>query len=236
MSLELTGIVKAYGAQVALDGVDLTVPAGAIVALLGPNGAGKSTLISIAAGLLEPDAGTVRRASVGVAPQEIGVYPALTVRENLRAFGELHGLGARAARARAEALLGPFVLRALAGRAAGRLSGGEQRRLHAAIALVARPRVVLLDEPTAGADAQTRDAILDAVRDLAAEGVAVLYTTHYLPEVESLDADVALLDGGRIVACGPIAELVARHAPRPKVEIVRPSLEAVYRELTGQRG
>ena len=177
----------------ALDGVDFEVPAGSVVALLGPNGAGKSTLVSIAAGLLKPDAGVVSvRGRPGLAPQEIGIYPSLTVRENLWAFGELYGVSKR----RAERLLEPFVLTELADRPAGRLSGGEQRRLHTAIAVVHRPRVVLLDEPTAGADTQTRSAILRAVLDLASDGAAVVYTTHYLPEVEELDAGVALLEAG----------------------------------------
>jgi ABC-2 type transport system ATP-binding protein len=259
MTLALEGVVKRYGERVALDGVDLSVRAGEMLALLGPNGAGKSTLVGIACGLLSPDAGVVTVSGrPGVAFQEIGIYPSLTVRENLWAFAEIHGVSHR----RAERLLGPFVLEALADRQAGRLSGGEQRRLHTALALVHRPRVVLLDEPTAGADAQTRAAILDAVRAVAREGTAVVYTTHYLPEVEALGADVALLETGRVIASGTIAELVERHARsvlevvyadgrverRPgdslhglgdevmRAEIIRPSLESAYLALTGRRG
>jgi ABC-2 type transport system ATP-binding protein len=258
VSLELSGVVKRYGSRVALDGVDLAVAAGEILALLGPNGAGKSTLVQIACGLLSPDAGTVDvTGRPGVAPQEIGIYPSLTVRENLWAFAEVHGVS----RKRAERLLEPLVLGALSDRPAGRLSGGEQRRLHTALALVHRPRVVLLDEPTAGADTQTRTAILAAVRTLAAEGTAVVYTTHYLPEVEALGAGVALLEAGRIIATGTVSELVARHASsvlevtfddgrvvrRPgtslhgledraiRAEVIRPSLEAAYLALTGRR-
>jgi ABC-2 type transport system ATP-binding protein len=258
VTLELAGVVKRYGQRVALDGVDLTVRAGEMLALLGPNGAGKSTLVGIACGLLQPDAGTVHvTGRPGVAPQEIGIYPSLTVRENLWAFAEVHGVSRR----RAERLLEPFVLSALADRPAGRLSGGEQRRLHTAIALVHRPRVVLLDEPTAGADTQTRAAILTAVRGLSAEGTAVVYTTHYLPEVEALGAGVALLEAGRIIAAGTVAELVSQHATsvlevtfddgrvvrRPgaslhgleagvtRAEVIRPSLELAYLALTGRR-
>jgi ABC-2 type transport system ATP-binding protein len=258
--MRLRGIVKHYGSRVALDGVDLDVAPGEIVALLGPNGAGKSTLVGIACGLLAPDAGTVEvpGGRPGVAPQEIGIYPSLTVRENLWAFAEVH----RVRRGSAEWVVEPFVLGALLDRPAGRLSGGEQRRLHAAIALVHRPRLVLLDEPTAGADTQTRGAILEAVRALAADGTAIVYTTHYLPEVEALDASVALLEAGRIVARGTVAELVAAHAApvlevafadgrvvrRPgsslhgleadvvRAELIRPSLEAAYLALTGRRG
>jgi ABC-2 type transport system ATP-binding protein len=257
-ALAFSGVVKRYGARVALDGVSLTVAPGEILALLGPNGAGKSTLVALACGLLRPDAGTVHvDGRPGVAFQELGLYPSLTVRENLWAFAEVLGVP----HAQAEALLEPFVLAALADRPAGRLSGGEQRRLHTALALVHRPRVVLLDEPTAGADTQTRSAILRAVRALAAEGTAVVYTTHYLPEVEELGASVALLEAGRIVAAGTIASLVAEHAEsvlevtwadgrverRPgtsltglpegvvAAEVIRPSLEAAYLALTGRR-
>ena len=259
MSLALAGVVKRYGSRVALDGVDLAVAPGEILALLGPNGAGKSTLVGIACGLLKPDAGSVRvQGRPGVAFQEIGIYPSLTVRENLWAFAEVH----RVPRRRAERLLEPFVLSELAERPAGRLSGGEQRRLHTAIALVHRPRVVLLDEPTAGADTQTRAAILDAVRGLAGEGTAVVYTTHYLPEVEALGAGVALLEAGRIIASGTVAGLVAAHAESVlevefvdgrvvrragasldglesdvvRAELIGPSLEAAYLALTGRRG
>ncbi len=294
--LVLDGIVKRYRDHVALDGIDLVVPEGRILGLLGPNGAGKSTLVSVTAGVVRPDGGTVRvcgrdprsgrardRRLVGLAPQDIGIYPSLTVEQNLRAFGELCGLRPRAARARAAALAEPFALGALLDRTAGRLSGGEQRRLHAAIALVHRPPLVLLDEPTAGADIPTRARLLEAVRDLAADGTSVVYTTHLLPEVEALGADVAIIEAGRIVAAGPVEELVARHAdpllildfdggaPLPmgrgrvfedrlclpyresgpalaavlaalgddasrlrSVEVVRPSLEAVYLRLTGR--
>jgi ABC-2 type transport system ATP-binding protein len=257
-ALALAGVVKRYGSRVALDGVDLAVEPGEVLALLGPNGAGKSTLVGIACRLLAPDVGTVRVAGrPGVAFQEIGIYPSLTVRENLWAFAEVYGVSRRSS----ERLLRSFVLSELADRRAGRLSGGEQRRLHTAIALVHRPKVALLDEPTAGADTQTREAILDAVRELAAEGTAVVYTTHYLPEVEALDARVALLEAGRIIASGTVAELVAAHAEsvleveypdgrverRPgsslhglgddvvRAEVIRPSLEAAYLALTGRR-
>ncbi len=258
MTLALSAIVKRYGDRVALDGVDLRVEPGEMLALLGPNGAGKSTLVAIACGLLEPDAGSVRVSGhPGVAFQDIGIYPSLTVRENLWAFAEVN----RFPRRRAERLLEPFLLSELADRPAGRLSGGEQRRLHTAIALVHRPRVVLLDEPTAGADTLTRSAILEAVRRLAGEGAAVVYTTHYLPEVEALDARVALLEAGRIIAQGSVHELVAEHAEsvlevvfadgrvvrRPgaslddlepgvvRAEIIPPSLESAYLALTGRR-
>lgn len=223
--LSLRGVTRRYGRREALRGVDLDVAPGQVLALLGPNGAGKTTLVGVAAGLTKPDGGTARvvgvdphrdrrtaRRAIGLAPQEIGLFPPLTVRQNLHAFGEAQGLGVKAARVRADELLAPFGLEELADRAAGRLSGGERRRAHAAAALVARPRLVLLDEPTAGADPRTRGAILDVVLGVAAEGAAVVYTTHYLPEVEQLGADVALLEDGRIIAHDPLDALIARHA------------------------
>jgi ABC-2 type transport system ATP-binding protein len=252
-ALQVDGVVVRYdgAARPALDGLDLALEEGGMLALLGPNGAGKSTLVSLAAGLLRPDAGTIRvlgadpcargrriRSRVGIAPQDIGVYPQLTVTTNLRCFAELYGMRPRAARERAAELLEPFALEDLADRPAGRLSGGEQRRLHAAIALVNRPQLVLFDEPTAGADPSTRDHILRAVRSLSHDGTAVVYTTHYLPEVERLDADVALLEGGRLIARGSVAELVARHATPPDgvagTGLDRPSLETAYLALTGR--
>jgi ABC-2 type transport system ATP-binding protein len=258
-ALTLSAVVKRYGGRVALDGIDLELHAGEILALLGPNGAGKSTLVGIAGDMVKPDSGSVRTAGrPGVAPQEIGLYPPLTVRENLWAFAELH----RVPRAQAERLLEPFLLAHLADRPAGRISGGEQRRLHTALALVHRPRLVLLDEPTAGADTHTREAILAAVRRIAGEGTAVVYTTHYLPEVERLgDARVALLEHGRILAEGTVDQLAARAEATleltygdgrierrrgaslsglterdvVRAEVIRPSLEAAYLQLTGRR-
>ncbi len=254
LALELRCVVKRYpGAdRPALDSVDLDLAPGGTLALLGPNGAGKSTIASLVAGLIRPDAGEVLvlgadaaartgavRRQVGIAPQDIGVYPQLTVTANLRAFSELYGMKPQAAKARAAELLEPFALTDLASRPAGRLSGGEQRRLHAAIALVNRPKLVVFDEPTAGADPSTREHILQAVRDLAVQGTAVVYTTHYLPEVERLDADIALLERGRVIARGSLDELVARHAAvaPPPVAVAgppRPSLETVYLALTGR--
>ncbi|MBJ7518136.1 MAG: ABC transporter ATP-binding protein [Solirubrobacteraceae bacterium] len=226
-ALALDDVHRSYGDRVALRGVTLAVAHGEVCALLGPNGAGKSTLVGLAAGLASPDRGTVRVVGddprtpprqVGVAPQEIGIYPTLTVAQNLRGFGELAGLRPRAARARALELAALLLLDDLLDRRAGELSGGQQRRLHTAIALVARPPVVLLDEPTAGADVQTRHAILEVVRTVAADGAAVLYATHYLPEVEQLDARVVLLAGGAVLAAGTVRELVAAHA-RSAIEL-----------------
>ena len=220
-ALLIEGLRKSYGDTRALDGVDLCVPAGTVLGLLGPNGAGKTSLVSIVAGLRRPDAGSVAvygldavraphavRPLIGFAPQETGVYLTLSVRDNLRFFAGLAGLRRAEAALRIDEVSHALGLDGLLGRRAGHLSGGERRRVHTAVALLHRPALVLLDEPTTGADVRTRTQILDLVRDLARDGSAVVYSTHYLQEIESLSADVAFLDRGRIVARGRTTELV----------------------------
>lgn len=225
-ALSVVGVGKSYGCHRALRGVDLAVAPGEVVALLGPNGAGKTTLLSIAAGILRADDGAVHvngwnvarqplqaQCTLGIAPQDTGLYEPLTVDEDLRFFGELAGLPRHGARleARVARITEALVLGDLRSRPCQLLSGGERRRVHTAIALITEPRLLLLDEPTVGADIETRTALLGVVGDLAAAGTAVLYTTHYLHEVESLDARVVLIDRGRVVAEGAIDRLVADH-------------------------
>jgi ABC-2 type transport system ATP-binding protein len=227
MKLEIRGIDKTYsGAEaIALDGVDLDVTAGSISALIGPNGAGKTTLVSIVMGLVEPDAGSVEldghnllgrdaaglRRRIGYAPQEEAIFPTLTVEDNLRLYAELAGLRGREAKDRMGEVAEAFLVGDLMGRTAGALSGGQRRRIHNAIALIGRPRLLILDEPTAGVDPATRGAILSVVRRLADDGCAVCYSTHYLPEVTALDATVSLLDHGSVIARGTVPELIATH-------------------------
>ncbi len=219
------GVTKSYGEICALQGADLDVKAGQIVSLLGRNGAGKSTLLSVIAGLTKPDGGAVEIGGLdrfshpdevaqmmGIAPQDTGVYLVLTVRENLEFFGELARLGSQDRRARADLVAEQLGLEKLLERRASQLSGGEVRRLHTACALVHRPRLLMLDEPTVGADVETRAALIQAVKELAGEGAAVIYTTHYLPEVDALDADVVIIDEGQILARGSREELIQAQA------------------------
>ncbi|MCP4227346.1 MAG: ABC transporter ATP-binding protein [Actinomycetia bacterium] len=219
--LEARGIEKRYGKVVALRGADLDVGAGSVVSLLGRNGAGKTTLLSTIAGLLRPDAGSVlvdgvdvwaqpgaAASLIGIAPQETGIYRAVTVRDNLVFFAELAGLRRSARNRRVEEVAEQLALTDLLGRKATQLSGGEARRLHTACALVHRPRLLLLDEPTVGADVITRNQLIEVVRQLAADGAAVLYTTHYLPEVEALAAEIVVIDDGVVLARGTQRQLV----------------------------
>ncbi|MGO9873610.1 MAG: ABC transporter ATP-binding protein [Acidimicrobiia bacterium] len=223
--LDVQGLSKAYGARQALDAVDLNVAEGEITALLGRNGAGKTTLVSIVAGLRSADSGCVviggidafaeprrARARLGLAPQDTGVYPTLSCRDNLRLFMGVAGLGRRQARAAIDELAETLGLSELLDRRAKELSGGERRRLHTAIALVGRPALVLLDEPTVGADVQTRAQLLRVVRNLAHDGAAVVYSTHYFPEVVELDASVAILEHGRLLARGSLTDVIAEHS------------------------
>ena len=223
--LEVRGLSKRYGSVTALDGVDLDIKAGEICGLLGPNGAGKTTLVSIVAGLCGADGGSVRvdeidalarsreaRRRIGLAPQELGIYPVLTVRDNLRVFGELADLSGRALDDRIDEVADTLELTVLLARFGRELSGGEKRRVHTAMAMLHRPPLLLLDEPTTGVDVQTRARLLEAVHRLASEqGCAVCYSTHYLPEVEALGASVAIIEQGRVIARGRVQELIARH-------------------------
>ncbi len=222
--LKASGIEKSYGEIKALRGASLHVEAGTIVSLLGRNGAGKSTLLSVIAGLTRPDAGTITidgidvlknpaRASglLGIAPQHTGIYPPLSVRENLEFFGELSGLKRADRRKRASDIAEQLGLSALLDRKASNLSGGEARRLHTGCALVHRPKLLMLDEPIVGADVSTRVQLIEAVKILADEGAAVVYTTHYLPEVESLGASIVIIDNSVVLTTGTKDELMAQH-------------------------
>ena len=222
--LDVVGLHKSYGSVVALDGVNLRVEPGEIVGLLGPNGAGKTTLVSIICGLRRADRGSVTvdgtdalahpqraRRSIGLAPQELGIYPIDKVRQNLALFGELAGIHGRALTAQIEEVAAALRLDDLLDRKAGELSGGQKRRLHTAIALLNHPPLILLDEATTGADVETRAALVDVVKDLAQRGSTILYSTHYLNEVEDLDAAVVILEQGRVIAEGSVQDLVSRN-------------------------
>jgi ABC-2 type transport system ATP-binding protein len=246
-ALEVRELVTTYGSHRALDSVSITVSPGEILAILGANGAGKTTLVSTVAGLNEPDHGSVRvcgidvqreplaaRRLMAVAPQELGVYLQLSVYKNLHLFGRLVGLAGKELERRIEEIGVALGLTALMDRRAQHLSGGEKRRLHTGMAMIHSAPLLLLDEPTAGVDVHTRNQMLDVVARLAASGAAVCYTTHYLHEVEALQASVVILERGSVIAQGSVDDLIASTGAATTVEVrfdglVPPELTALGR-------
>jgi ABC-2 type transport system ATP-binding protein len=223
------GLVKRYGARTVLDGVSLTIRGGELVALLGPNGAGKTTTVEIVEGYRRADGGTARvlgsdpasggpalHARVGLMLQDGGIDPRARPRETLRQYGRFH-----ADPRDADELLELVGLTAVAATRYRRLSGGERQRLGLALALVGRPEVVVLDEPTAGMDPEARATTRSIVAGLRDDGAAVLLTSHDLTDVERLADRIVVLDGGRIVASGSPAELSAGATPRLRFRLDR---------------
>lgn len=212
--LAAVDVRKSYSRTPALNGVSLSVSQGELFGLLGPNGAGKTTLLSILAGLTNADAGRVTlldepfhtgrrdlRRIVGLATQDLAIYPELTARENLLFFGRLYGMHGADLRGRVEEMLAAVGLTDRGDHRAGTFSGGMKRRLNLAVAVVHRPRLLLLDEPTTGVDPQSRNHIFERVRALNSEGLTVIYTSHYMEEVQTLCPRIAVLDAGRVLAC-----------------------------------
>lgn len=235
-TLTLEGLTKRYGDLTAVDGLSLTAEAGRLLALLGPNGAGKTTTISIVSGLLHPDGGRLLwdgepveprslRTRVGVCPQEVEAWARLTCGEQLRFLGSLHGLGRRPSAQRADSLLSDVGLTAKRDAQARTLSGGMQRRLNLAMALVNDPPLLVLDEPEAGLDPQGRVLVRELIASLARRKIVIL-TSHNMDEVDRLADEVAIIDHGRLLDVGSPEELKRRHGV--------PDLEAVFLILTGR--
>jgi ABC-2 type transport system ATP-binding protein len=230
--LEVRDLTKRYGRIEALSGVSFDIAAGELFGLLGPNGAGKSTLLAILGGLATPTAGSVRllgdlptanRGAIGFAPQSLALYPDLTARENLTFFGKLYGLNGYDLARRVDEILTTVGLTDRAGDRVGTFSGGMQRRLNLGAAIVHRPRIVLLDEPTAGVDPQSRAHIFDEVRRLNAAGTTVVYTSHYMEEVQALCRRVGILDHGRLIACDSVDGLLQTLGGKIVVQGEQPS-------------
>ncbi|ACZ87088.1 daunorubicin resistance protein DrrA family ABC transporter ATP-binding protein [Streptosporangium roseum] len=223
LTIEARGLVKRFGRKTALDGLDLAVEPGQVVAVLGPNGAGKTTFVRAVATLLRLDGGTLRvagfdvrrepeevRRAIGLAGQYASVEPAMTGRENLEMVARLYGQPARTARTSAARVLERFGLAGDADRLARTYSGGMRRKLDLGASLVSTPRLLLLDEPTTGLDPRSRIELWDAIDGLVEQGTDVLLTTQYLDEAERLAGHIVIIDHGRAVASGPPAELKRR--------------------------
>ncbi|BDM68090.1 ABC transporter ATP-binding protein [Streptomyces nigrescens] len=232
-AVEVTGLVKRYGTKTAVDGLDLTVAHGTVTAVLGPNGAGKTTTVETCEGYRRPDDGTVRvlgldpvadaaalRPRIGVMLQSGGVYAGARAEEMLRHTATLHAHPLDVGM-----LIDRLGLGSCGRTTYRRLSGGQQQRLALAMAVVGRPELVFLDEPTAGLDPQARHATWDLVRELRADGVSCVLTTHFMDEAEQLADDVAIIDGGRVIAQGSPDELCRGGAENSLRFTGRPGLD-----------
>lgn len=220
-AIQVEDLHKSFGETLAVQGISFRVEQGEIFSLLGPNGAGKTTTIALLATLLRPDQGDARimghsirkdsaavRAVLGVVPQEIALYEDLSARENLNFWGKMYGLRGALLKERVEEALQMIGLVERASGQIAKFSGGMKRRVNIAAALLHRPAVIFMDEPTVGIDPQSRRNILDGVVRLKEQGMTVLYTTHYMEEAQELSDHIAIMDHGRLIALGTHAELV----------------------------
>ncbi len=240
--LEIRHLRKTFGTLIAVDDVSFTVEPGKLTGLLGPNGAGKTTTVSMIAGLITPERGEVlvgghalsgdtdpKKKKIGLVPQDLALYEELSARENLKFFGGLYNLSGSALES---AMTSALTLVGLADRARDRVktfSGGMKRRLNLAAGLLHDPDILLLDEPTVGVDPQSRNAIFDNLEELKHRGKALLYTTHYMEEVERLADRIVVIDHGRVVADDTLKGLYAS-VPAGSAA----SLESVFLTLTGR--
>ncbi len=230
--VEVSNLSKSYGDNQAVSGVSFSVEDNEVFGLLGPNGAGKTTTISMLCGLTQPTGGdvlvdglSVRKSPdavkkiLGVIPQDIALYPTLSARENLTFWGRMYGLGGHRLKARVDDVL---EIVGLADRAKEKIetySGGMKRRINIGAGLLHRPKVLLMDEPTVGIDPQSRNHILETVKRLNAEGMAIIYTSHYMEEVEFLCDRVGIMDHGKIIAMGTQEELAATVGNAERIEV-----------------
>ena len=231
-AIEVLDLHRAFGETKAVQGVSFNVQQGEILSLLGPNGAGKTTTISMLSCLLRPDEGDARvmgfsikddqmgvKSVLGVVPQEIALYEDLTARENLAFWGKRYGLRGGALKKRVEEVLDVIGLRDRARERVGKYSGGMKRRVNIGVALLHKPKVIYMDEPTVGIDPQSRRNILDSVVALKDQGMTVLYTTHYMEEAQELSNQIAIMDHGKMIASGTHDELVKLVGGQTRIDL-----------------
>ncbi|WP_282446238.1 ABC transporter ATP-binding protein [Paenibacillus silvae] len=243
--LEIDHVVKRYGSKLSVDHLNLDVGRGEIFGLLGPNGAGKSTTISMIAGLLSMDQGEIRldgisvkerpldaKRKIGLVPQDLALYETMSAADNVTFFARLYGLRGKMLKERVQESLEFVGLQDKAKEAPSTFSGGMKRRLNIACALSHHPDLIIMDEPTVGIDPQSRNHILESVRTLNKMGSTIIYTSHYMEEVAAISDRVAIMDQGRIIACGTEAELRERVASEEKMVLTTSGIDAsVVEEL-----
>jgi ABC-2 type transport system ATP-binding protein len=246
VEIEVQNLVKTFGKHEAVKGVSFTIGKGEIFGLLGPNGAGKSTIINMMCGYLTPTTGDTLVAGIsiskeprkvkrmlGVVPQEIALYRDLNAVENLEFFGEIYGLTRKERRERTEEVLRFVGLYDRRKEPIQTFSGGMQRRINMAVAMIHRPAFLLMDEPTVGVDPQSRENIFETIEKLRDQGTTILYTTHYMEEAERLCKHIAIMDEGRIIAMGTLEQLLALRDQNR--EVARPhGLQELFIQLTGK--
>lgn len=232
LAIEVLNLHKSFGENKAVQGVSFDVTQGEIFSLLGPNGAGKTTTISMLSCLLKPDDGDARvmghsirtdamgvKSVLGVVPQEIALYEDLTARENLSFWGKMYGLRGTILKKRVDEVLDVIGLLDRANERVGKYSGGMKRRVNIGVALLHKPKVIYMDEPTVGIDPQSRRSILDSVVALKDQGMTVLYTTHYMEEAQELSNHVAIMDHGKMIASGTHDELVKMVGGQTRIDL-----------------
>ncbi|PKN95016.1 MAG: export ABC transporter ATP-binding protein [Chloroflexi bacterium HGW-Chloroflexi-6] len=232
LAIDVQSLHKSFGALRAVDGARFSAQQGEILSLLGPNGAGKSTTISMLSGLLAPTSGDATimghsiltapesaKACLGVVPQDIALYPDLSARENLEFWGKMYGLRGAALKRRVDEVLEIIGLADRQKDAVGKFSGGMKRRVNIGAALLHKPQVIIMDEPTVGIDPQSRRHILDNVKELNRQGMTVLYTTHYMEEAAELSHHIAIMDQGKVIAYGTHDELIRLVGGQTRIDL-----------------
>jgi ABC-2 type transport system ATP-binding protein len=240
--LQATGLVKCYSGkdEPAVAGLDLTLQRGDLLGLLGPNGAGKTTTISMLSTLLPPDSGSLHiagidsvkypqrvRALIGIVPQDLALYPTLTLRENLSFWGRLYGLHGAALHKRIDECIAFVALKDCLDECVDTFSGGMKRRANLAAGILHQPELLFLDEPTVGIDPQSRHGIIDNLSALNQQGMTMVYTSHYLEEVEQLCSQVMIIDAGQVIAAGVARDLLHQGGCN--------NLEELFIALTGKQ-